>query len=99
MALLEINKFTGIMKTWFQVCPFGALSLDSENLAVVSEACIGCGACLPECPVEALSIPEVEKKEQVPTDEYSGVWVWVEQYNHRAGSISWEMMGEGKKTG
>jgi len=44
-----------------------------------------------------LSIPEVEKKEQVPTDEYSGVWVWVEQYNHQAGSISWEMMGEGRK--
>jgi len=79
------------------VCPFGALSLDNENLAVVSEACTGCGACLPECPVEALSLPEVEKKEQVPNAEYSGVWVWVEQFNHQAGSISWEMMGEGRK--
>jgi len=98
MALLEINReiCTGC-GACVQVCPFGALSLDSENLAVVSEACTGCGACLPECPVEALSIPEVEKKEQVPTDEYSGVWVWVEQYNHQAGSISWEMMGEGRK--
>jgi len=98
MALLEINReiCTGC-GACVQVCPFGALSLDSENLAVVSEACTGCGACLPECPVEALSIPEVEKKEQVPTEEYSGVWVWVEQYNHQAGSISWEMMGEGRK--
>ncbi|MBP6059564.1 MAG: electron transfer flavoprotein subunit alpha [Candidatus Saccharicenans sp.] len=98
MALLEINReiCTGC-GACVQVCPFGALSLDSENIAIVSEVCTGCGACLPECPVEALSIPEVEKKEQVPTDEYSGVWVWVEQYNHQAGSISWEMMGEGRK--
>jgi hypothetical protein len=44
----------------------------------------------------SFELPEVEKKEQIPTDEYSGVWVWVEQYNHQAGSISWEMMGEGE---
>jgi electron transfer flavoprotein alpha subunit len=98
MALLEINReiCTGC-GSCLPVCPFGALSLDNENLAVVSEACTGCGACLPECPVEALSLPEVEKKEQVPNAEYSGVWVWVEQFNHQAGSISWEMMGEGRK--
>ncbi|HQO76713.1 MAG TPA: FAD-binding protein, partial [Candidatus Saccharicenans sp.] len=98
MSLLEINRETCTgCGACLQVCPFGALSLDSENIAIVSEACTGCGACLPECPVEALSLPEVEKKEQIPTDEYSGVWVWVEQYNHQAGSISWEMMGEGRK--
>jgi len=98
MALLEINRETCTgCGACLQVCPFGALSLDNENLAVVSEACTGCGACLPECPVEALSLPEVEKKEQVPNAEYSGVWVWVEQFNHQAGSISWEMMGEGRK--
>lgn len=98
MALLEINRETCTgCGSCLQVCPFGALSLDNENIAVVSEACTGCGACLPECPVEALSLPQAEKKEQVPTGEYSGVWVWVEQYNHQAGSISWEMMGEGRK--
>lgn len=98
MSLLEINRETCTgCGACLQVCPFGALSLDSENIAIVSDACTGCGACLPECPVEALSLPEVEKKEQIPTDEYSGVWVWVEQYNHQAGSISWEMMGEGRK--
>ena len=85
MALLEINRETCTgCGSCLQVCPFGALSLDSENIAVVSEACTGCGACLPECPVEALSLPQVEKKEQIPTDEYSGVWVWVEHYNHQA---------------
>ncbi|MDD8021217.1 MAG: electron transfer flavoprotein subunit alpha [Acidobacteriota bacterium] len=98
MALLEINRAacTGC-GACLQVCPFGALSLDSENIVEVGEACTGCGACVPECPVGALSLPQVEKKEQISTAGYSGVWVWVEQYNHQAGSISWEMMGEGRK--
>lgn len=98
MALLQIKRdvCTGC-GLCIQVCPFGALSLDSENIIVASEACTGCGACVPECPVSALSLPEVEKKETVLTEEYSGVWVWVEQFDGRAASISWEMMGEGRK--
>jgi len=98
MALLQIKRevCTGC-GLCLQVCPFGALSLDSENIVVVNEACTGCGACVPECPVSALSLPEAEKKEIVSTDEYSGVWVWVEQLNGQASSISWEMMGEGRK--
>jgi electron transfer flavoprotein alpha subunit len=98
MALLQIKRevCTGC-GLCLQVCPFGALSLDSENIVVVNEACTGCGACVPECPVSALSLPEAEKKETVSTDEYSGVWVWVEQLNGQASSISWEMMGEGRK--
>ncbi|MBC7364257.1 MAG: 4Fe-4S binding protein [Candidatus Aminicenantes bacterium] len=98
MALLQIKReaCTGC-GLCLQVCPFGALSLDSENIVVVNEACTGCGACVPECPAGALSLPEVEKKETVSTDEYNGVWVWVEQLNGQASSISWEMMGEGRK--
>jgi len=44
MALLEINRETCTgCGSCLQVCPFGALSLDNENIAVVSEACTGCG--------------------------------------------------------
>ncbi|MGB9836268.1 MAG: FAD-binding protein [Candidatus Saccharicenans sp.] len=97
MALLIINRelCTGC-GLCLQVCPFGALSLDAENIVVANEACTGCGACVPECPAGALSLPEIEKKE-IKTDEYAGVWVWVEQLNGQASSISWEMMGEGRK--
>lgn len=97
MALLIINRelCTGC-GLCLQVCPFGALSLDAENIVVANEACTGCGACVPECPAGALSLPETEKKE-IKTDEYAGVWVWVEQLNGQASSISWEMMGEGRK--
>jgi len=98
MALLQIKRevCTGC-GLCIQVCPFSALSLDNENIIVVSEACTGCGACVPECPTAALSLPEAEKKEQTDLGDYNGVWVWVEQYNGLASSISWEMIGEGRR--
>lgn len=98
MALLNIRRdaCTGC-GLCIQVCPFGALALDSENIITVSEACTGCGACVPECPTGALSLPEVEKKESSDLSAYRGVWVWVEQCNGKASSISWEMIGQGRR--
>jgi electron transfer flavoprotein alpha subunit len=79
-----------------EVCPFGSLSLDDEGIAVVDETCTACGACLPECPVEALSLPERAIVE-VDLSAYQGVWFWVEQFRGQAGSISWEMAGKGRE--
>jgi len=66
-----------------------------EGLAVVNDNCTACGACVPECPVGALSLPEKEEKVS-DLSAYQGVWVWVEQFHGRAASISWEMMGQGR---
>jgi electron transport complex protein RnfB len=46
-----------------RACPFGALSLNGDALAVVdSAACTGCGTCLPACPRNLLSlVPRVHK--------------------------------------
>ncbi len=98
MALLEINREECIgCGACVAVCPFGSLSLDDENIAVVDETCTACGACIPECPVEALSLPEVEKAAVEDISAYQGVWVWVEQFQGEAGSISWEMTGQGRR--
>ena len=98
MALLEINREECIgCGACVDVCPFGSLSLDEENIAVVDETCTACGACIPECPVDALSLPEVEKVEVEDISAYQGVWIWVEQFQGEAGSISWEMAGQGRK--
>ncbi|MCK4451584.1 MAG: 4Fe-4S binding protein, partial [Anaerolineae bacterium] len=97
MALLEINRdeCTGC-GACVEVCPFGSLILDDEDIAVVDETCTACGACLPECPVEALILPET-KVEEVDLSDYRGVWFWVEQFQGQAGSISWEMAGKGRE--
>ena len=95
MALLIIDReaCTGC-GACVEVCPFAALSL-VDGVAVANDNCTACGACVPECPVEALSLPE-RKEAEADLSAYRGVWVWVEQFQGRAASISWEMLGQGR---
>jgi electron transfer flavoprotein alpha subunit len=97
VALLEINKeeCTGC-GACVDVCPFGALKL-VDDIATVDEQCTACGACLDVCPVSALSLPERPAAAAEGLAAYQGVWVWIEQFNGEAGSISWEMLGQGRK--
>jgi electron transfer flavoprotein alpha subunit/NAD-dependent dihydropyrimidine dehydrogenase PreA subunit len=97
VALLEINKdeCTGCAAC-VDVCPFGALSI-VDDIAEVDETCTACGACLDVCPAEALSLPERPAAAAEALEAYEGVWVWVEQFQGEAASISWEMVGQGRR--
>lgn len=96
MALLNILKDKCIgCGVCVEVCPFGALEL-VDDIAVVNENCTACGACVDECPVSALILERPESDEEVDLTAYQGVWVWVEQFQGEACSISWEMMGQGR---
>jgi electron transfer flavoprotein alpha subunit len=97
MALLEINKEECIgCGACIDVCPFGALKL-LEDIAIVNDLCTACGACLDVCPVNALSLPERPQAKEEGLAAYQGVWTWVEQFQGEASSISWEMLGQGRK--
>jgi electron transfer flavoprotein alpha subunit/NAD-dependent dihydropyrimidine dehydrogenase PreA subunit len=98
MPLLKIDKDKCVgCGGCIDVCPFGALSL-VDNMVVVNDKCTGCGACLLACPVHALNLPEGRPQETTENlAAYSGVWVWVEQFNGQTGNISLEMLGQGRK--
>lgn len=96
MSLLIVNKEECIgCAACVEVCPFGAISMVDDK-AVGDDKCTACGACLEVCPVEALSLPERGEAKE-PLESFKGVWVWVEQFRGEAGSISWEMMGQGRR--
>lgn len=45
------------------VCPVEAFHEDKEMLVINPETCIDCGACIPECPVQAIYLEsEVPEK-------------------------------------
>jgi electron transfer flavoprotein alpha subunit len=98
MPLLEVLKDKCIgCGACVDACPFGALAM-VNSLAEVNGKCTACGACLEVCPAEALKL----ERPQAVVDEgkkkaAQGVWVWVEQFGGQAQSISWEMMGQGRK--
>jgi electron transfer flavoprotein alpha subunit len=97
MALLEINREECIgCGACVDVCPFGALKL-IDDIATVNDQCTACGACLDVCPVEALKLPERPQAKEEGLEAYQGVWTWVEQFQGQASSISWEMLGQGRK--
>src|SRR5512136_1676976 len=97
MSLLEINKEECIgCGACVDVCPFGALKL-VDDIAVADDKCTACGACLDVCPSEALSLPERPQAKEEGLAAYQGVWTWVEQFQGEASSISWEMLGQGRK--
>ena len=97
MALLEINREECIgCEACVDVCPFGALSM-VDGIAEVDDKCTACGACLDVCPVNALSLPERPEAAAEGLEAYQGVWVWVEQFQGEAASISWEMIGQGRR--
>jgi len=77
-------------------CAFAAIEVIDE-IAVVGDACTLCGACVDNCPVEALHIEGGEKAKQVDLNVWSGVWVYCEFRCGRLANVSLELLGIGRK--
>lgn len=97
MAKLLIDKesCTGC-EACIPSCPFGALSM-AEGKAVVDEKCTFCGACVDVCPVSAIKLEKDEKVGGVDASAYRNVWIFIEHEHGKISSVSFELLGQGRK--
>jgi electron transfer flavoprotein alpha subunit/NAD-dependent dihydropyrimidine dehydrogenase PreA subunit len=97
MAKLLINNDTCTgCESCIPACPFGALSM-KEGIAVVDEKCTFCGACLDVCPVSAITLEKEEKAVTIDPGAYKNVWVFIEHEHGKVSTVSFELLGEGRK--
>jgi electron transfer flavoprotein alpha subunit len=77
-------------------CPYGAITLQ-DNLAIIDdEKCTLCGACVSSCGFEAILLRK-DEVEKADISDFKGVWVFAEQKKGQVQSVSYELMGEGRK--
>ena len=75
-------------------CPFGAISMPSEDLAVVEEgACTLCGACEDACPFDAIVIRKGAGAATADIGSYAGVLVVAEQRDGEVDHSTLELTG------
>jgi len=83
-------------KLCVKACPFGAIVVENKLARIDLAKCTLCGACVEACRFEAI---ELKKAVQASTDlsGYKDVWVFAEQVDGRIQSITYELLGEGRK--
>ena len=96
MAIRIIKEKCTGCKLCIKACPFGAISVKDKLAYIDMSKCNLCSACVPVCKFEAIEL----KKDTTPSRDlsvYRGVWVFCEQKKGKVQSVSWELLGEGKK--
>ncbi len=89
-----IEECTGC-ESCVSACPYGAIEM-ADGVAVINEKCNICGACVEACPVEAIEITDTRQADE-DLSAYKGVWVFAEQRLGKISSVTYELLGEGRK--
>ena len=62
-------------RSCIDVCPVDCIHEAERMLVIDPEECIDCGACEPECPVEAIAPQDAVPAEWEPFVEINAAWV------------------------
>ena len=81
-----------------KVCPFGAIDQPERKALPTIDLtkCTLCGACVAACKFDAIAMKE-KAAATIDLAAYKDVWVFAEQYDGTIQSITYELLGEGRK--
>ncbi len=81
-----------------KACPFGAITQEERKaLPVIDlQKCTLCGACVEACKFDAIWIQE-KTASAIDLTAFKDVWVFAEQHDGQIQSITYELLGEGRK--
>ncbi len=93
---VDIDKCTGC-ETCVSTCPFGAIEM-RDGRAFITESCTVCGACVEACEFKAIErTGEAAVAAATDLSAFKGVWVFAEQSRGVVSSVTFELLGEGRK--
>jgi len=83
-------------KLCVKACPFGAIAVVDRRAVIDLAKCTLCSACVKACRFDAI---ELRKGLETTRDlsAYRDVWVWAEQDGGKIQSVTYELLGEGRK--
>ncbi len=80
-----------------KACPFEAIEMQDRLARIDLTKCTVCGACVETCKFDAIVIAKREESARIDHSRFKGVWVLAEQFDGHIESITYELLGEGRK--
>lgn len=84
-------------KLCVKACPFGAIVVENKLASIDLGKCTLCGACVEACKFDAIEMKKKEAATAADAAAFKDVWVFAEQIDGRIQSVTFELLGEGRK--